>query len=95
MLLYLQTIVSNFTKSEKHYFLQMFSMYRLERMDWQDQAELLKQQTLTTLSEKDQQVRQLTTMLEEARSSKLRLDHTQRQVKSSSLIFKYETLKAA
>ncbi len=66
MLLYLQTIVSNFTKSEKHYFLQMVSMYRLERMDWQDQAELLKQQTLTTFSEKDQQVRQLTTMLEEA-----------------------------
>lgn len=62
-------------------FLQKFSMYRLERMDWQGQAELLKQQTLTTLSERDQQVRHLTAMLEEARTSKLRLEHTQRQVK--------------
>lgn len=51
-------------------------------MDWQGQAELLKQQTLTTLSDRDQQVRQLTAMLEEARASKLRHEHTQRQVKS-------------
>ncbi|XP_043093536.1 golgin subfamily B member 1 isoform X2 [Puntigrus tetrazona] len=58
---------------------QELEMLRLERMDWQGQAELLKQQTLTTLSERDQQVRQLTAMLEEARSSKLRLEHTQRQ----------------
>lgn len=49
-------------------------------MDWQGQAELLKQQTLTTLSDRDQQVRQLTAMLEEARASKLRHEHTQRQV---------------
>ncbi|KAI2665336.1 Golgin subfamily B member 1 [Labeo rohita] len=58
---------------------QELEMLRLERMDWQGQAELLKQQTLTTLSERDQQVRQLTAMLEEAQSSKLRLEHTQRQ----------------
>uniref|UniRef100_A0A8C1X9R5 Golgin B1 n=1 Tax=Cyprinus carpio TaxID=7962 RepID=A0A8C1X9R5_CYPCA len=58
---------------------QELEMLRLERMDWQGQAELLKQQTLTTLSERDQQVRHLTAMLEEARTSKLRLEHTQRQ----------------
>ncbi|XP_016135131.1 golgin subfamily B member 1-like isoform X2 [Sinocyclocheilus grahami] len=58
---------------------QELEMLRLERMDWQGQAELLKQQTLTTLSERDQQVRQLTAILEEAQSSKLRLEHTQRQ----------------
>uniref|UniRef100_A0A671L4J2 Golgin subfamily B member 1-like n=1 Tax=Sinocyclocheilus anshuiensis TaxID=1608454 RepID=A0A671L4J2_9TELE len=58
---------------------QELEMLRLERMDWQGQVELLKQQTLTTLSERDQQVRQLTAMLEEAQSSKLRLEHTQRQ----------------
>lgn len=75
-------------------FLQKFSMYRLERMDWQSQAELLKQQTLTTLSERDQRVRQLTAMLEEAQASKFRHEHTQRQVRSYSLLFKYKTLKA-
>lgn len=32
------------------------------------QAEQLKQQTLSTLSERDQQLRQLTAMLEEARA---------------------------
>lgn len=64
-------------------------------MDWQGQAELLKQQTLTTLSDRDQQVRQLTAMLEEARASKLRHEQTQRQVKSYNLIFKYEILEAA
>lgn len=56
--------------------------------DWQGQAELLKQQTLATLSDRDQQVRQLNAMLEEARASKLRHEHTQRQVKSYSLLFK-------
>lgn len=50
-------------------------------MDWQGQAELLKQQTLTALSDRDQQVRQLTAMLEEAQASKLRNEYTQRQVK--------------
>ncbi|XP_051911552.1 golgin subfamily B member 1 [Hippocampus zosterae] len=41
-------------------------MLRLERVDWMAQAEQLKQQTLSTLSERDQQLRQLTAMLEEA-----------------------------
>ncbi|KAK9976054.1 hypothetical protein ABG768_021272 [Culter alburnus] len=58
---------------------QELEMLRLEMMDWQGQAELLKQQTLTTLSDRDQQVRQLTAMLEEARASKLRHEQTQRQ----------------
>uniref|UniRef100_A0A672RD83 Golgin subfamily B member 1-like n=1 Tax=Sinocyclocheilus grahami TaxID=75366 RepID=A0A672RD83_SINGR len=58
---------------------QELEMLRLERMDWQGQAELLKQQTLTTLSERDQQVRQLAAMLEEAQASKFRHEHTQRQ----------------
>lgn len=63
-------------------------------MDWQGQAELLKQQTLTTLSHRDQQIRQLTAMLEEAQASKLQHEHTQRQVKSFSLLFKCGTLDA-
>nr|XP_055047060.1 golgin subfamily B member 1 [Misgurnus anguillicaudatus] len=58
---------------------QELEMLRQERMDWQGQAELLKQQTLTTLSDKDQQVRQLTALLEEARASKLQHEYTQRQ----------------
>uniref|UniRef100_A0A673GB36 Golgin subfamily B member 1-like n=1 Tax=Sinocyclocheilus rhinocerous TaxID=307959 RepID=A0A673GB36_9TELE len=58
---------------------QELEMLRFERMDWQGQAEVLKQQTLTTLSERDQQVRQLTAMLEEAQASKFRHEHTQRQ----------------
>lgn len=37
------------------------------------QAEQLKQQTLATLSERDQQLRQLTAMLEEARMHKPKL----------------------
>ncbi|XP_076015051.1 uncharacterized protein golgb1 [Genypterus blacodes] len=41
---------------------------RLERIDWMAQAEQLKQQTLATLSERDQHLRQLTAMLEEARA---------------------------
>ncbi|KAK5895759.1 hypothetical protein CgunFtcFv8_009423 [Champsocephalus gunnari] len=54
---------------------------RLERMDWMAQAEQLKQQTLTTLSERDQQLRQLSAMLEEARTQKPKLqqEHYQRE----------------
>lgn len=37
------------------------------------QAEQLKQQTLATLSERDQQLRQLSAMLEEARTHKPKL----------------------
>ncbi|XP_051974254.1 golgin subfamily B member 1-like [Xyrauchen texanus] len=58
---------------------QELEMLRLERMDWQGQAELLKQQNLTSLSDRDQQVRQLTAMLEDARASKLQHEYTQRQ----------------
>uniref|UniRef100_A0A3P9QEX8 Golgin B1 n=1 Tax=Poecilia reticulata TaxID=8081 RepID=A0A3P9QEX8_POERE len=54
----------------------------LERTDWLAQAEQLKQQTLATLSEKDQQLRQLAAMLEEARlqKPKLKREQLQRQV---------------
>ncbi|XP_051804946.1 golgin subfamily B member 1 isoform X2 [Acanthochromis polyacanthus] len=54
---------------------------RLERIDWMAQAEQLKQQTLTTLSERDRQLRQLTAMLEEARAHKPKLqqEHYQRE----------------
>ncbi|KAF7668557.1 hypothetical protein LDENG_00004920 [Lucifuga dentata] len=54
---------------------------RLERIDWMAQAEQLKQQTLATLSERDQQLRQLTTMLEEACAHKPKLmqEHYQRE----------------
>jgi len=69
-------------------------MCRFEMTDWQGQAELLKQQTLATLSDRDQQVRQLNAMLEEARASKLQHELTQRQVKSYSLLFKNEILEA-
>ncbi|XP_059361381.1 golgin subfamily B member 1 [Carassius carassius] len=58
---------------------QELEMLRLERMDWQGQAELLKQQTLTTLLERDQQVHQLTAMLEEAQASKFHHKLAQRQ----------------
>lgn len=46
------------------------------------QAEQLKQQTLATLSEKDQQLRRLTAVLEEAHSHKplLQQQHYQKQV---------------
>lgn len=46
------------------------------------QAEQLKQQTLATLSERDQQLRQLTAMLQEARSHtpKLQRERYQREV---------------
>ncbi|KAM9334761.1 uncharacterized protein golgb1 [Symphorus nematophorus] len=60
---------------------QEIETLRLERMDWMAQAEQLKQQTLATLSDRDQQLRQLTAMLEEARSHKPKLqqEHYQRQ----------------
>lgn len=55
---------------------------RLERMDWVAQAEQLKQQTLATLSDRDQQLRQLSSLLEEARAQrpKLQQEHYQREV---------------
>ncbi|XP_045071279.1 golgin subfamily B member 1-like isoform X2 [Coregonus clupeaformis] len=49
---------------------QELEMLRLEQVDWQAQAELLKQQTLATLSDRDQQVRQLGAMLEEAQTTR-------------------------
>ncbi|TRY92411.1 hypothetical protein DNTS_007197 [Danionella cerebrum] len=58
---------------------QELEMLRLERLDWQGQAELFKQQTLMTLSDRDQQIRHLTALLEEAQASKLQQEHTQRQ----------------
>ncbi|XP_026183186.1 golgin subfamily B member 1 [Mastacembelus armatus] len=60
---------------------QEMETLRLERIDWMAQAEQLKQQTLTTLSERDQQLRHLTAMLEEARAHKPKLqqEHYQRQ----------------
>jgi hypothetical protein len=59
------------------------SLSRLEQVDWQAQAELLKQQTLATLSDRDQQVRQLGAMLEEARATRPKPpeEHHQRQVR--------------
>ncbi|XP_068573423.1 golgin subfamily B member 1 isoform X2 [Cebidichthys violaceus] len=60
---------------------QEIEALRLERMDWMAQAEQLKQQTLATLSERDQQLRQLSAMLEEARAHKPKLqqEHYQRE----------------
>ncbi|XP_041832825.1 golgin subfamily B member 1 isoform X2 [Melanotaenia boesemani] len=60
---------------------QEIETLRLERIDWMAQAEQLKQQTLTTLSERDQQLRQLTAMLEDARAQKPKLqqEHYQRE----------------
>uniref|UniRef100_A0A8C7WRI6 Golgin B1 n=1 Tax=Oryzias sinensis TaxID=183150 RepID=A0A8C7WRI6_9TELE len=54
---------------------------RLERFDLLAQAEQLKQQTVTTLSERDQQLRQLTAMLEDAQAQrpKLQQESYQRQ----------------
>lgn len=51
------------------------------------QAEQLKQQTLATLTERDQQLRQLTAMLEEAQAQrpKLKKEHYQREVESNYL----------
>uniref|UniRef100_UPI0037E76D4B golgin subfamily B member 1 n=1 Tax=Semicossyphus pulcher TaxID=241346 RepID=UPI0037E76D4B len=60
---------------------QEIETLRLERIDWMAQAEQLKQQTLATLSERDQQLRQLTAMLEEARTHKPKIqqEHYQRE----------------
>ncbi|XP_029317768.1 LOW QUALITY PROTEIN: golgin subfamily B member 1 [Cottoperca gobio] len=60
---------------------QEIETLRLERIDWMAQAEQLKHQTLATLSERDQQLRHLTAMLEEARSHKPKLqqEHYQRE----------------
>ncbi|KAF5889246.1 golgin subfamily B member 1-like isoform X1, partial [Clarias magur] len=60
---------------------QELEMIKLERSDLQAQAETLRKQTLTTLSERDQQIRQLGAMLEEARSPepKLLQAHAHRQ----------------
>lgn len=53
------------------------------------QVEQLKQQTLTTLTEKDQQLRQLTAMLEETRAQKPKLqqERFQREVGLKSLAY--------
>ncbi|XP_062239083.1 golgin subfamily B member 1 [Platichthys flesus] len=60
---------------------QEIETLRLERIDWMAQAEQLKHQTLATLSERDHQLRQLTAMLEEARTHrpKLQQEHYQRE----------------
>uniref|UniRef100_A0A8C7VJ82 Golgin B1 n=1 Tax=Oncorhynchus mykiss TaxID=8022 RepID=A0A8C7VJ82_ONCMY len=62
---------------------QELEILRLEQVDWKAQAELLKQQTLATLSDRDQQVRQLGAMLEEARATRPKPpeEHHQRQVR--------------
>lgn len=51
------------------------------------QAEQLKQQTLATLSDRDQQLRQLTAMLEDSRSRrpKLQQELFQREVRGRRL----------
>ena len=56
---------------------------RQERVDWQAQTELFKRQTLSTLSDRDQQVQQLSTMLEEARAHrpKVQAEQYQREVR--------------
>ncbi|XP_071242527.1 golgin subfamily B member 1-like isoform X2 [Salvelinus alpinus] len=62
---------------------QELDILRLEQVDWQAQAELLKQQTLATLSDRDQQVRQLGAMLKEARATRPNPpeeEHHQRQL---------------
>lgn len=60
---------------------QEIETLRLERSDLMAQAEQLKQQTLATLSERDQQLKQLTAMLEETRvhKPKLQQEHYQRE----------------
>ena len=51
-------------------------------MDLMAQADQLKQQTLATLTERDQQLRHLTAMLEEVQNQRPQLseEHYQRQV---------------
>uniref|UniRef100_A0AAY5KLG2 Golgin B1 n=1 Tax=Esox lucius TaxID=8010 RepID=A0AAY5KLG2_ESOLU len=60
---------------------QELEMLRLEQIDWQTQAELLKQQTLATLSARDHEVRRLGAMLQEANTSRPKLleEHYQRK----------------
>ncbi|XP_061106813.1 golgin subfamily B member 1 isoform X2 [Conger conger] len=60
---------------------QELETLRQQRVDWQAQAELLKQQTLATLTDRDQQVQQLSAMLEEARalSPKVQAEQYQRE----------------
>ncbi|XP_068611531.1 golgin subfamily B member 1 [Brachionichthys hirsutus] len=59
---------------------QEIETLRLERIDWMAQAEQLKHQTLATLSDRDQQLRQLAAMLEEARAHEPTLEeHYQRE----------------
>lgn len=73
--------------SQKGLFL--FVCIRLERVDLMAQAEQLKQQTLATLSDRDQQLRQLSSMLEEARTHKPKLqqEHYQREVGEKENVF--------
>ncbi|XP_027016601.2 golgin subfamily B member 1 [Tachysurus fulvidraco] len=52
---------------------QELEMLRLERSDFQAQAESLRKQTLAALSERDQQIRQLGAMLEQAQPSEPKL----------------------
>ncbi|KAI5626025.1 golgin subfamily B member 1 [Silurus asotus] len=52
---------------------QDLEMLKLEHSDLQAQAETLRKQTLATLSERDQQIRHLSAMLEEARLSEPKL----------------------
>ncbi|XP_040031208.2 uncharacterized protein golgb1 isoform X2 [Gasterosteus aculeatus] len=59
---------------------------RLECVDWRAQAEQLKQQTLATLSERDQQLRQLAAMLEEARAQQPKLQQEQYQRAASEAL---------
>uniref|UniRef100_A0A4W4HT12 Golgin B1 n=1 Tax=Electrophorus electricus TaxID=8005 RepID=A0A4W4HT12_ELEEL len=56
---------------------QELEMLRQERGNWHAQVELLKQQTLATLSEREQQVQQLRALLEEARAPRSKLHEEQ------------------
>ncbi|XP_048861289.1 golgin subfamily B member 1 isoform X3 [Brienomyrus brachyistius] len=47
---------------------EQLEVLRLEREEWQAHAKVLKQQTLATLMDRDEQVQQLSAMLEEARA---------------------------
>uniref|UniRef100_W5NEI0 Golgin B1 n=1 Tax=Lepisosteus oculatus TaxID=7918 RepID=W5NEI0_LEPOC len=54
---------------EKEAELQELETLRQERTGWQSQAELLKQQFLVALSDKEQQIRDLSALLQDVRSS--------------------------
>ncbi|MBN3315803.1 GOGB1 protein, partial [Atractosteus spatula] len=54
---------------EKETGLQELETLRQERTGWQSQAELLKQQFLAALSDKEQQIRDLNALLQDVRSS--------------------------